>query len=283
MAKQTLDSWIHEAMTDGDKEAPISAFTLVHVVGQTAEREIHTVRLGSKQWTAADLAALLRHKAQSYCQDVTGVQTFCLLAFYGKEEPEARHPFLITGELDLNGSTEAPDEKGIKQQSMRHLEANAQMYHRGTAHVMDVLIRSQEILARENAALRQENREGFTMMKELIAQQALNRHEHRMKELEFERSSQERKKWLSFVPSLVNTVLGSEVFPQNTEDTALIESIANSLSEEDLIKLSGILKPEVLGPISARLEKHYKEKQLQGTTASKLLKGRSGEEDAAGD
>jgi hypothetical protein len=97
---------------------------------------------------------------------------------------------------------------------------------------------------RENLEVRRENREGFTLVKELLAAQALNRHEFKMKELEFERSTEERKKWLDFAPSLVNTILGSEVFPQSTEDTSLLESIADSLSEEDLMKLSSVLKPE---------------------------------------
>lgn len=283
MAKQTLEGWIHEALTDVDKEKPCSAFQLVHMVGQ-GEREIHTTRLGSKQWLAKDLATMFRHKAEGYCQDIPGVQTFCLLAFYEKDEPEARHPFLINGDTDLHGlSTEGPDEKGFRMQGMRHLEALTQLNHRSIAHAIDTLSNLNANLMRENLAVRQENREGFAMMKELLAAQALNRHEYKMKELEFERSTEERKKWLDFAPSLVNTILGTEVFPQSTEDTALIESIADALSEDDLMKLGSVLKPEVLGPIAARFEKHFKSKKLKGATASKLLKSKSAEDDAAGD
>jgi hypothetical protein len=289
LAKQTLEAWIHEALTDNDKigsdgkPVACSAFQLVHMVGQ-GEREIHTTRLGSKQWLARDLAQLFRHKAEGYCQDIPGVQTFCLLAFYEKDEPEARHPFLVNGDTDLNGlSTEGPDEKGFRMQGMRHLEAITQLNHRSIAHVLDTMARMNESLARENLEVRRENREGFALVKELLTTQALNRHEHRMKELEYERSTGERKKWLDFAPSLVNTILGTEVFPQSTEDTALIESIADSLSEEDLMKLGNTLKPEILGPIAARFEKHFKAKKLKSTTASKLLKSKNPEDDAAGD
>jgi hypothetical protein len=258
-------------------------FSLVHMVGQ-GEREIHTTKLGSKQWTARDLAALFRHKAESYCQEIPGVQSFCMLAFYGQDEPEARHPFMVSGETDLGGlSTEGPDDKGWKMQGMRHLEAITQLNHRSIHHAIDTLAKLNENLMRENLDVRRENREGFALMKELIAAQALNKHEYRMKEMEFERSTEERKKWMSFAPSLVNTILGSEVFPQSTEDSSLLEAIADSLSEEDLIKLTSVLKPEILGPISARFEKHFKTKKLKAATATNLLKGKDPADDAAGD
>lgn len=283
MAKQTLENWIHEAMIDIDKEKPISMFSLVHMVGQ-GEREIHTTRLGSKQWTARDLAALFRHKAENYCQEIPGVQSFCLLAFYEQDEAEARHPFMVSGDTDLHGlSTEGPDEKGIRMQGMRHVEAITQLNHRSIHHVLDTMAKMNENLMRENLEVRKENREGFAIMKDLIAAQALNKHEYRMKEMEFERSSSERKKWLDFAPSLINTILGSEVFPQSTEDSALLEAIADSLSEDDLIKLTSVLKPEILGPISARFEKHFKNKQLKAKTATNLLKGKDPADDAAGD
>lgn len=289
MAKQTLEQWINECLIDTDKvdgegkPASCSAFQLVHMVGQ-GEREIHTTRLGSKQWAARDLAQLFRHKAEGYCQDIAGVQTFCLLAFFQKDEAEARHPFLINGDTDLHGlSTEGPDEKGFRMQGMRHIEALTQLNHRSIGHVLDTMARMNESLARENLEVRRENREGFALVKELLTAQALNRHEFKMKELEYERSTEERKKWLDFAPSLINTVLGSEVFPQSTEDTALIESIADALSEDDLMKLGSVLKPEILGPIAARFEKHFKSKKLKGATATKLLKSKNPEDDAAGD
>lgn len=283
MAKQTLENWIHEAMIDIDKEKGISMMSLVHMVGQ-GEREIHSTKFGAKQWTARDLAQLFRHKAESYCQEIPGVQSFCLLAFYEQDEPEARHPFMVSGETDLNGlSTEAPDEKGFRMQGMRHVEAITQLNHRSIHHVLDTMARMNENLMKENLDVRKENREGFALMKDLIAAQALNKHEYRIKEMEFERSTEERKKWLDFAPVLVNTILGSEVFPQSTEDSALLETIADSLSEEDLIKLTSVLKPEILGPISARFEKHFKAKKLKAATATNLLKGKDPADDAAGD
>jgi hypothetical protein len=281
--KQTLESWIHEAMTDGDKEHSISALSLVHMVGQ-AEREIHSTKFGSKQWTARDLAQLFRHKAESYCQDIPGVQSFCILAFYGTDEDEARHPFMINGDTDLGGlSTESPDAKGMTQQGMRHIEAITQINLRGVAHNTDTAVRMNEMLLRMNADLMKENREGFALMKEVLAAQALNRHEFVMKEKQYERSTQERRKWLDYAPVLLNTVLGSEVFPQSSEDTTLIESIADSLSEEDLMKLSSTLKPEVLGPIAARFEKHYKAKNAKEAKNTRMLNAKNPEDDAAGD
>lgn len=281
MAKQSLESWIHEAMVDPEKDKPISQITLVHIAG--SENEIHSVKFGSKQWTPAELSTLFRHKAESYSQELSGVQTFALLAFYGgTTEQQARHPFVVSGATDFQLTTENADAKGITQQSMRHLEVQAQMYSRGQAVIIDAQQRLIETLTRNALEDRRENRELIGILKDVVLTQATNNHEHKMKELEYERSSAERKKWIGFLPGLVNNILGKEVFPQSTADTALLETIADNLTPDQLEKLGSTLKPEVLGPIAERFSKHFEKRKLEAKTA-KQLAAKNPEDDAAGD
>ena len=280
MAKQSLESWIHEAMTDADKEKPISQLSLMHIAG--SENEIHTVKFGSKSWAPSELSTLFRHKAESFAQELSGVQTFALLAFYGSGESQARHPFVVTGATDFQLTTENADAKGLAQQGMRHLEVQAQMYSRGQAVILDAQQRLIETLTRNALEDRKENRELIGILKDVVLTQATNNHEHKMKELEYERSSAERKKWIGFLPGLVNNILGKDVFPQSTADTALIESIADNLTPDQLEKLGGALKPEVLGPIADRFNKHFEKRKLESKQA-KQLAAKNPEDDAAGD
>ncbi len=280
MAKQTLESWIHEAMIDGDKDQAITGFNLAHV--GSGETDIHHIKFGSKAWTPSEVSQLFRHKAEGFAQDLPGVQTFVVYAFYGKNEPEAKHPFTVTGTLDTNLMTESPDARGLTIQGMRHLEAGTQMAFRSLATSVDAQQRMIDSLIRDNLDTRRENRELIGILKDVVMTQAANNHDRKLKELEYERTTKERDKWIGFLPGLVNNILGKEVFPQGTEDTAHLQALADAMSEEDLKKLSGKVRPEQLGPIANRLKKYYEEKKVAEQN-DKLLAAKTPEDDAAGD
>jgi hypothetical protein len=285
--KKSLASWLDEAMSDQDKDGSLSMIALVHMVG-LQQKELHVTRFSSgKQWSPKDLATMFQDKAETYAQDLPGIQTFQLLAFYGKDQPEAYLPFTINQNIEpANGlGTEPPNEQGQRQQSMRHTEMLlSQVYRRQQVmddHSMRMIERQGSMIER----LVQENQEAFSIMKEMMMEAATQNHERRMRELEFERSTAERKKWLSYAPALLNTVLGREIFPQSTADTALIEAVADSLTEEDMMKLASTLKPELMGPLAHRLTQYMQKKNREAEEAKKLAQLRSPdpENDAAGE
>jgi hypothetical protein len=280
--KVTLSQWIREALTDSEKDAPISMMSLIHMVG-AAEREIHSVKFGNKQWTDTELGQMFQHKAESYCQEIPGVQQFCLLAFYGNDpEPQARHPFLINGETDFGGmATEGPTPNGMWAQGLRHLEVSTQLMLRQVGTLFETSNRTIELLGKQNHELMKENRDAINVVKEMLMDRANNAHQHTMQELEYQRSTEERKRWLSFAPPLINTILGKELFPQSTADTALIEAIADAISEEDIAKLAGVLKPELWGPLASRFGDVLQKKRLSAGSAH-IMRGNP-EDDAAGD
>ncbi len=275
-------------MSDPDKEGSCIALSLVHMVG-ASDKEIHTVRLIGKALLHRDLADLFQKKADAYSQDLPGVQTFCLLAFYGDndKEPQARHPFTVTGDLGLgDGSgllTEPPTQNGLLQQMMRHTESMVQLTYRATAQVQDTLIRSNDSQARQIHDLQEENYRMLEVLKTYILDRENHRHDHEMKELEYQRSSAERQKWLALAPSLVNQILGKQIFPQNTEDSALIEAAAEHLSREDMQKLAAKLPQEIMLPLLKRFEGHVKKQRVTREESLRLMEGSDAEADAAGE
>ena len=292
MKRKSLDTWIAEAMADTDKEGKLSQIVLVHMVG-LQQKEIHTTKFSTgKNWTARDLAEMFRNKAESYCQDLPGAQTFQLLAFYSKNEPEAFQPFTINvSAVEGSLGTEAPTEQGRLQQVMRQYESLFQQTYRKQQVLDDYTIR---LLSQQGSLidkLTKENQDAFTIVKEMLMERALSEHGMRMKELEYERRSALYEKVTGFAPALINTVTGREVFPQSAADTALIEGLADSLSEnateETIMQLAGLIKPELLGPLMSRLEQHEKkkEKQKKARKAAAIGAARSPdpEADAAGD
>jgi hypothetical protein len=251
----------------------------------TLEKEIHSVRLGAgKNVHEKQLAELFQHKAESYCQDIPGVQTFGLLAFYGKGEAEARHPFLINSEPDYGGlSTEGPTNQGQIQQMMRHNETAMQIAFRQSNAAFEQLNLNMRIMSEIASKALTENRDYLEVVTKLVLERSTNDHDNRMKQLEFERASEERKNLMRSAPALLNTIFGREVFPQATEDTALIETIADKLSPEDIEKLAGIVPVELLGPLMNRFQKAFEAKQLKRSQEQRLLAKVNPEDDAAGD
>ena len=100
--RKTISQWIQEAISDPDKTEKLTRLTLIHKVG-VGNDEVHTTRLDNgRQYTADDLGNMLDGKARVFCQDMQGVQTFQLCAFYGAaNEPEGKYTFLINVTSDM--------------------------------------------------------------------------------------------------------------------------------------------------------------------------------------
>src|SRR5262245_18485059 len=210
MAKQTLDQWIREALLDTDKDGKCSAMTLVHLVAGNSEREIHSVKFGPKPWEPKHLADLFRGKAENYASELTGIQSFCVLAFYGdSNEPQARKSKMIKGDTMHDGlATEPPTKEGQIMQGMRHLEAAMQLALGQTGRLFDASAKTLAAVLEHNGRLLQENRDAFDIVKEMMIKQIEGNHTHKMTEMTYQRKTEERSKMLGMAPALINSLMG---------------------------------------------------------------------------
>lgn len=278
MAAQTLDQWIAEATSDTEKDGSLTMLSLMHAKG-IGESEIHSVKLGTgKKWTAIELGRLFKGKAENYSQELSGVQTFFLLAFYAnRTEPQGRKPFRVNGQTDVlesMGGTEGPTSTGLTQQAMRHMETVLQIATKQTAMAFEAQQSMLSSLSQSNKQLQGEVRDASEILMKLMLDRANQQHEHRLKELVYERESQERRGLLQLAPSLINTITGRDVFPQETTDTVLLDQIAENLTPEAVQALinSGIIPPKLLGLLSARMEKYLVEKAKKEEISTQLVK-----------
>lgn len=268
MAKRkSMDKWIAEAIADPNYENQLSQITLVHMRG-TTQSEIHTWKASTAASTGgADpkaIASLLQDKADTLSQDLPGTQTFNLLAFYGTAQPQGQYIFLVRPETDTMSSgltTEAPTDAGMRQQSMRWLEAGqGQIFRRQQAQDEYAIrmIQQQNLMIER---LMTDRFEAVNVMTDMMMRMANNQHEMRMKELEMERATQERQALMKLAPSLVNTIAGKDVFPQSSADTALIDQIAGVLTEEHIPKILELGLPDVV--VAPLMDRVMKAKQAQ--------------------
>jgi hypothetical protein len=280
----SLAEWIHEVRTDRYKDGKCTAISLVHMQG-TTPKEIYTIQFGDRDIPSDELGALFQGKADTYCQEIPGVQTFNLLAFYNNEgTAQVEHPFIVNGDNHFEGlATEGPTERGATQQGMRLTEVIVQ---RTFGQISVLMGHTENIITRADRRiehLENENREVLSILKEIMLEKANLSHEKRMAELEYERKSAERAKLAEMLPALVNTASGREIFPQSKADTALVESFADGLSKvspEQIAQIAAILPPQLLGPLMARMQAHLEKKRVDAEDPRLLPKGVDSELDS---
>jgi hypothetical protein len=285
--RQTLAEWIDECMTEGltgVKPGQVTSFSLMHMVG-VVEKEVHSIVFnGTKQWTAQELSDVFNHKANSFAQDLPGAQTFCMAAcFEGETNPLARHPFVVAPQSTDFGSltTEQPTDKGIVQQSMRHLEVRHTQADRIQTHAIDSLLEMNRMTTSENRDLRREVMDAFKGMREMFLARLTEEHEMKMKEVKAQREQEMLTKLLEYAPVLLNSLTGKEVIPQPKVDSILIDTLAKNATPELVDALSKSLPPEVVGAFMGRVQQAAQLRANAEEAAAKALMEHA-EDDAAG-
>ncbi len=287
----TMGEWIKDAMNGAEEGEVCAAFALVHMKGTIPDEVGPVCRLGAKDWSPDDLANMFQRRADIRSQDLPGTQTFNLLTFYLPADAAAdrkvqlaitesagatatrpssdKYIFTVGGRLptDVGGDgltstgTEAPTAAGVTQATMRQADSlfaqNRAMLALNFATMQQI---NQDLHQREKEA-REEAADSMLLLKDMIIEQARAMHDHKMKELEFARASEERRLWVSFGPPLINAIVGREIFPQNMADTQIVEGLAEIVDEKDLMEIGqkiGQKHPEkaslIMGPLMARFE-----------------------------
>jgi hypothetical protein len=273
---KTLEAWIREALTDTDKDKECTALACIHKKIEGGTKEVHTVKLTGKTHEPGKLAELFRGKAEAFSQDMGGIQKFELQAFYGTNEVQASHGFtIIDGELHVGADRvhkETPDGPGIVAQAMRHAE---KAYELATGLIQQVAVtsiqREEKFTIREER-LQTEVSDAYIIIRDMLMDKIKQDHAMIMQRLEYERTSQERKRLLDLAPALANTVAGRELFPQSTADTALLDALADKVKPEFIENLvtMGVITPELAGPLSIRLTEAINKKEAERKALKQL-------------
>lgn len=275
MAKRTtLDAWIQQAMNDPDKDHRCTQITLIHMQGAMQGKELHSVKIKEGgTYEPKNMATLFRNRAETYSQDLPGVQTFNLVAFYGKTEPEAHQPFLVNIQTDHHASglsTEGPSAEGQTQQRMRHTEMLMQQVYRRQESMDARSDRLMDMMSRHIERLQAENMEAFNGVKSMMMQMTLNREESEMKRLAYIRNTEVAGKLVGMAPPLVNMIAGREVFPQSAVDTAIMEGLVLGADPEMLKSMLPLLPEAVQGLVAQRMSQILQKKAEDDKRRSEL-------------
>jgi hypothetical protein len=257
----TLEQWLVEALSDNDKGGPCTTISLQYVkAGSGSLEEIHSKSI-KPPVEAKSLADFFNNKATGYAQDLPGIQTFKLLAFYGgSDQAQATHPFtVIDGEINAGGESafarHEPTEKGLQAQLMKHNEV-----------VTSLLTQICQTLAVQSVQREQQMRaevaEANVIVRDVIMNMTDKQNAHQLAMLAYQRETVERQAIMKALPMGINALAGREVVPQGYADTEILDAMALKVQPQHLqvLQQMGILTPDQVTLLAARFTKTLEEK-----------------------
>ena len=278
MAKQPLDVFIRECLTDNSREKNCDRFVLCHMVG-IGRQEVLTQKIGGSTFDPKTLATTFLGRADAYCQDMRGEQRFVLDAYFGESQPALSQPFRRVPDADDGGhGTEPPTDEGRLMQKMRWENTLLQsvfnrqeQIDRRVDRFMDAQDRERTLSEQHRLNLIGENMTMFERMKELMIGVTLDRHKIDMEKIAAEKSAAMQAKLLEMAPIALNMLTGREVVPQSKVDSIILENLVKKMTPEMLPMLEHMLTQaglgaEEMGVLMMRFNQ-IKEKQIEDDKA----------------
>lgn len=283
-----LEAWLNDAIHDEEKEGACSAVSIVHMTGETPY-EVDLIRLPHEKFDAQSIARRFEGKINAYCKEMPGRQECWVYAFYGKlgddrQDPGARMHCPINGKVQYpQGATEAPTAQGLLQQGMREREAHLGLYIgaqksllEGFAQLANAQRMAHESVLAENARLRAENNDAYTLLREAANRENEQVIDRSMAVLKAQKEAMFVAKLMEWAPAIANTIMQKKVFPESVEDSAIVKGLLDNMTKEHIAIFQSLLPPQIAGLVSARMEELIKRKEherLEGAEARQLQSG----------
>jgi len=278
--RQTVEQWVASVISEVIDGKGCSAVSLLHLKGVGGATEEVTTKPIEGTVSPKELADHLIGRAEGFSQDLPGLQTFKLIAFFGSNEPH--NPFHFT---TSDGTV------------MSRSETMMSAHEPTPTGLMGQLMKNNEFLARQNAELVQNNMtmangivamcfgpqgivqqsiksqlEAVEVVKDAMLDMSKQRRELVLEEHKAAQDLQTRKAIIDAVPMLVNRVTGHEVFDEKSNRAKLLEVFAMKISPQDLellVSMGKITKEEAL-VISSQFAAIVEEKKKEADAIRKV-------------
>jgi hypothetical protein len=248
--RQTIDQWVAMVIAEVVDQKPCSAIALLHLKGVGGATEEVVTKPIEGNVHIREMADHLLGRAEGFSQDLPGLQTFKLLAFYGTNEPH--HPFhFTTSDGTLVSRTEAtmsahePTPTGFLGQAMKHIEV---LMHQNNQLVTANMTMANGVMSMcfgpEGLVTRsiRMQLEAVEVAKDAQLDMFEKRRALEMQQQEHAKELQTRKAIIEGIPHLVNRWTGREVFDEKANKAAIVDKLAFRFGPQDLDMLEQIGK-----------------------------------------
>jgi len=278
--RQTVEQWVGSVIGEVIDGKGCSAIALLHLKGMGGATEEVTTKPIEGTVNSKELGDHFIGRAEGFSQDLPGLQTFKLVAFYGNNEPH--NPFHFT---TSDGTV------------MSRSETMMSAHEPTPTGLLGQLMKNNEFMSRQNADLVQQNMtmangivamcfgpqgivqqsirsqlEAVEVVKDAMLDMSKQRRELVLEEHKAAQDLQTRKAIIDAVPLLVNRVTGHEVFDEKSNRAKLLEVFAMKISPQDLemlVSMGKITKEEAL-VISSQFAAIVEEKKKEADAIRKV-------------
>lgn len=198
------------------------------------------------------LAASIHDRAQMDADGIgPTVQRYTITSYLKDEKVTGRLAFRCKGSADLDfdeesetGEEDAPTNRGLMQQLMRHNEANNRTLMNVMGATLTSMARRMESSDRMIEKLQEERRKEFEIIENARSQEA-----ERQLLLESERAKQARydigfKKIAQLAPVALSHFTGGKLEAKDTAFSLMLKELVSGMSEEQFMAIARTLKPE---------------------------------------
>ncbi len=271
--RQTVEQWVQSVIAEEVDGKKCTAISLLHLKGVGGATEEITTRPVEGTIDINEVANFLFGRAEGFSQDLPGLQTFKLIAFYGTNEP--RNPFHfttsdgnVTSRSEIMMSAHEPTPTGLLGQQMKHIEA---LIAQNTGLVTANMTMANGIVAMcfgkegvVQASIRSQL-EAVEVVKDAMLDMHKQRRELVIEEHKAAQDLQTRKAIIDAIPTLVNRFSGHEVFDEKANRAKIFETLALKFGPKDMEFLvsMGKLTQEEATILSAQFAMIVEEKRKE--------------------
>jgi hypothetical protein len=240
--RHTVDSWVESVITEVIDGKGCSAIALLHLKGVGGATEEVTTKPIEGTVSHSDLANFLIGRAEGFSQDLAGLQTFKLIAFYGSNEPH--NPFHFTtsdgtviSRSETMMSAHEPTPTGLLGQLMKHNETLMSQNNQLVTATMAMANGTIAMCFGPHGVVQESIRAQLEAV-EVVKDAMLDMHDKRKELVIAEHKAaqdlQTRKAVIEAIPQLVNRFTGHEVFDEKANRAKVLEALAMKVTPQDL-------------------------------------------------
>lgn len=247
--RKKLEKFIRRQLTTSVDENPVCRLTLRHAMGGNKAATVLDVEVSPTD-SYIELASRFEEAANDDAEGLGNIQSYVLASYFTAVPDKIRERLSFrlhvqSEDDDTIDQSEAPTERGIVQQLMRHNEANARVMTMGMAEVVRQQNRMIERLASQNDSLMDKHFNVLDLYEKLLTAESVREIEKMKVTSKIAREDQMVEKIMLLAPAVVNRLGGKKMLPEAaTPAEMMVMNFVKSLRPDQMSKVMDTLDPE---------------------------------------
>lgn len=247
--RKKLENWVKRQLLMSSEENPVCRITLRHAMGGNKAATVKDMEV-SPHDSALDITTQLHEAANDDAEGLGGLQSYVIASYFMAVPDKVRERLSFRLAVETDGDdeinqTEAPTERGLTQQLMRHNEANARVMTMGMGEV----VRQQNRMIERQATMIEnfmDKHMGLLELQEKMMTASDQRDIAKMQVVsKISREDAALEKFMELAPIVVNRFMGQKMLKEDATPTEMmLADFAKSLTPQQMEVMMKTLTPE---------------------------------------